>query len=94
MATHPSILAWEIHGQRSLVGYSPWGHKEVDTTERLSLHSPSCSGDAASLHQATPEKPRPDKKIHAKASQEAQLSSQVTATCASYHGCSYPLSPR
>ena len=23
MATHPSILAWRIHGQRSLVGYSP-----------------------------------------------------------------------
>ena len=25
MATHSSILAWRIHGQRSLVGYSPWG---------------------------------------------------------------------
>ena len=25
------------HGQRSLAGYSPWGHKELDTTERLSL---------------------------------------------------------
>ena len=25
------------HGQKSLVGYSPWGHKESDTTERLSL---------------------------------------------------------
>ena len=35
-ATHSSILAWEIHGQRSLVGYSPWGHKESDTTEQLS----------------------------------------------------------
>ena len=23
------------HGQRTLVGYSPWGHKESDTTERL-----------------------------------------------------------
>ena len=30
MATHSSILAWEI-GKRSLVGYSPWGHKESDT---------------------------------------------------------------
>ena len=27
MATRSSILAWRIHGQRSLVGYSPWGHK-------------------------------------------------------------------
>ena len=27
------------HGQRSLVGYSPVGHKESDTTERLNTHS-------------------------------------------------------
>ena len=27
------------HGQRSLVGYSPWGHKELDTTEGLSIHT-------------------------------------------------------
>ena len=33
-ATDSSILAWKIHGQRSLVGYSPWGCKELDTTER------------------------------------------------------------
>ena len=33
MATHSSILAWEIHGQRRLVGYSPWGCKESDVTE-------------------------------------------------------------
>ena len=26
------------HGQGSLAGYSPWGHKELDTTERLSTH--------------------------------------------------------
>ena len=24
MATHSSVLAWRIHGQRSLVSYSPW----------------------------------------------------------------------
>ena len=23
----PSILAWNPHGQRSLAGYSPWGHR-------------------------------------------------------------------
>ena len=28
MATHSVILAWRIHGQRSLAGYSPWGHKD------------------------------------------------------------------
>ena len=27
------------HGQRSLEGYSPWGHKELDMTERLSTHT-------------------------------------------------------
>ena len=33
MATHSSILAGESHGQRSVAGYSPWGRKELDTTE-------------------------------------------------------------
>jgi len=33
----PVFLPGEPHGQRSLVGYSPWGCKESDTTERLSL---------------------------------------------------------
>ena len=33
----PQDSCLETHyGQRSLVGYSPWGHKESDTTERLS----------------------------------------------------------
>ena len=30
------ILAWRIHGQTSLMGYSVWVCKELDTTERLS----------------------------------------------------------
>ena len=41
MAIHSRTIAWKIHGQRSLVGYSPWGHKESDMTEQLhftSLH--------------------------------------------------------
>ena len=29
------FLPGESHGQMSLVGYSPWGHKELDTTEQL-----------------------------------------------------------
>ena len=33
MATHSSILAGKSHGQRSLVGYSPWGRKQTDTAE-------------------------------------------------------------
>ena len=33
----PVFLPGEFHGQRSLTGYSPWGHKESDTTEQLTL---------------------------------------------------------
>ena len=29
MTTHFSILAWKIHVQRNLAGYSSWGHKRV-----------------------------------------------------------------
>ena len=35
MATHSSILAWKIPWTEDPVGYSPWGHKELDMTERL-----------------------------------------------------------
>ena len=31
----PVFLPGEFHGQRSLVGYSPWGYKESNMTERL-----------------------------------------------------------
>ena len=31
----PALLSGKSHGQRSLIGYSPWGRKESDTTERL-----------------------------------------------------------
>ena len=37
MAPTLVFLCGEFHGQRSLVGCSPCGHKEVDTTERLTL---------------------------------------------------------
>ena len=37
MATHSSILAWRIPWTEEPGGggYSPWGHKELDTTKRL-----------------------------------------------------------
>ena len=38
MATHSSSLAGKISWMGSLAGCSPWGHKELDTTERLSTH--------------------------------------------------------
>ena len=46
MATHSSTLAWKSHGQRSLVGCSPWGCEELDMTEQLHFHfSLSCIGE-------------------------------------------------
>ena len=42
MATHSSILAGEVSGQRSLAGYSPWSRKESDRTERLTPHQQVC----------------------------------------------------
>ena len=36
--THSSILAQKSHGQRSLAGSSPWGHKQLDMIEQLSTH--------------------------------------------------------
>ena len=57
MATHASILAWKIpwkeepggHGQRSLVGYSLLGCKELDMTEQLThthTHTHTHTGDS------------------------------------------------
>ena len=41
MAPHYTEACWalskEVHGQRSLAGYNPWSHKELDTTEQLAL---------------------------------------------------------
>ena len=42
MTTHSSILAEIIprtEEQKNLEGYSPWGHKESDTTEQLNTHT-------------------------------------------------------
>ena len=42
----PVLLPGKSHGWRSLVGYSPWGPEESDTTERLHFHdSLSCIGE-------------------------------------------------
>ena len=36
----PVLLPGKFHGQRSLLGYSPWDHKESDTAEQLHFTSP------------------------------------------------------
>ena len=40
----PVFLPGEFHGQRSLVGYSPWDRTELDTTERLHFTSSGQEG--------------------------------------------------
>ena len=56
MATHSSILAWRIPWTENLAGQSPWGCKESDTTEQLTL---SCweragEGNSARVAQSSP----------------------------------------
>ena len=48
MATYFILLPGDSHGQKNLVNYSPWGHKELGTSEArtgsilLSVHNPHC----------------------------------------------------
>ena len=60
---HPTLvlLPGNSHGWRSLVGYSPWGREESDTTERLHFHfSLSCIGEGNGnpLQCSCPKNPR------------------------------------
>ena len=50
MATHSSTLPGKFQGWRSLVGYSPWDRKELDTTEQLHWFT-ECSGDHVPVSQ-------------------------------------------
>ena len=53
MAPHSSTLARKSHGQRSLVGCSPWGREELDRTERFHFHiSLSCIGEGNGTHSS------------------------------------------
>jgi hypothetical protein len=57
----PVLLPGRSHGRRSLVGCSPWGREESDTTERLHFHlSLSCigEGNGNSLQCSCLENPR------------------------------------
>ena len=39
----PLFLPGDFHGQRSKAGYSPWGYKQLDMTEPLSLSFKFCT---------------------------------------------------
>ena len=43
MATHSSILAWEISWTEEPGQLSPWSHRELDMTEQLSMHAHTCT---------------------------------------------------
>ena len=51
MATHSSFVAWKSHGWKSLVGYSPWGCKESDSTDWLSMSITSWDQKLRLLHR-------------------------------------------
>ena len=38
MTTNPVFLPGESHGQKNLMDYGPWGCKELETTEQLSMY--------------------------------------------------------
>ena len=50
----PVFLLGEVHGQRSLVGYSPWDHKESDTAEQLPQYLPDTSSKPYQLWNSKP----------------------------------------
>ena len=58
---NPVLLPGKSHGRRSLVGYSSWGHEELDTTERLHFHfslSSTGEGNSSPLQCSCLENPR------------------------------------
>ena len=55
--TCSSILAWKIP-QRSLAGYSPWGHRELDTTEHSTLGNEHSTSRTAWPKKEIGENPR------------------------------------
>ena len=53
MATTPVFLPGKSHRLRSLAGYSPWCHNELDMNEGLSMHSRVKSGPLAKSPKQT-----------------------------------------
>ena len=46
----PVFLLGKSHEQRSLEGYSLWGHKQLDTVEQLRMHAPIMNIEAKILN--------------------------------------------
>ena len=55
----PVFLPGESHGQKSLAGYSPWGRKESDVAERLTLPFSALELTAGPFSRFTETSPTP-----------------------------------
>ena len=51
----PVFLPGKSHGQRNLVGYSPWGHKESGMTDQLTFHGHQTWGSVLCTHSGSTE---------------------------------------
>ena len=49
----PVFLTGKSHEQRAQVGYSPWGHKELDMTERMHTHAHTKTSSAITIRKLT-----------------------------------------
>ena len=61
MPTHSSILSGQYHGERSVVGYRPWGCKESSVTEvtyGIAHYYPQCTDDEAETQKSKVTQPR------------------------------------
>ena len=57
MATHSSILAWEIPWTEEPGGIQCWGHKESDTTEHIRMITTPSSGSTTGMHPRSHSQP-------------------------------------
>ena len=84
MAPHSSILAWKVYGQRSLAGYSPWGHKETQLSDwacTVALPSAASLSVAHLLHTSL---------LHTHLLQACQSHTCYTLVCCT-HVCCKPV---
>ena len=88
----PVLLPGKSHGRRSLVGCSPWGHEESDTTEQLHFEfSLSCigEGDGNPLHCSCLENPRDGRAwwaaIYGVVQSRARLGRLSSSSCCCYN---------
>ena len=87
MVIHSSILTWRIP-QRSLVGYSPWGCKELDMTDQLSLHY-----SVQFSHSVVPDSLRPHGLQHARLSCPSPAPRACSNWCLLSQWCHPPSHP-